>query len=50
MQVDGGRKIIADYAKAKTQAPDDGFVKEAWERSERVETELGAIISKLAAQ
>lgn len=45
-----GTSIIADYAQANTQAPDDGFVKETWERTERVKTELGALIAKLTAR
>jgi len=43
-----GRRIIADYGEANTQAPDDGFVKETWERTKRVTAELGALISALA--
>jgi hypothetical protein len=42
-----GRHIIADYDEANTLAPDDGFVKETWERARRVKKELGALIEKL---
>jgi hypothetical protein len=43
-----GKKIIRDYREANTQAPDDGFVKETWERSRRVKAEMNALILKLA--
>ncbi|MDD4856994.1 MAG: DUF4954 family protein [Candidatus Krumholzibacteria bacterium] len=43
-----GKKIIRDYAYANTQAPDDGFVKETWERSRRVKSEMNALVLKLA--
>lgn len=43
-----GKKIIRDYGEANTQAPDDGFVKETWERSRRVKAEMNALILKLA--
>lgn len=43
-----GRKIIRDYREANTQAPDDGFVKETWERSRRIKAEMNALILKLA--
>jgi hypothetical protein len=42
-----GKTIIPDYAETNTQAPADGFMKETWERSERVKAELGALISRL---
>jgi len=42
-----GRKIIPDYAEANTQAPDDGFVRETWENSERAAAELNALVSAL---
>ena len=42
-----GKKIIRDYAEANTQAPDDGFVKETWERSRRVKAEVKALALKL---
>ena len=45
-----GKNIIADYAEANTQAPNDGFVKETWERSKRAKVELDTLISDLAGQ
>ncbi len=42
-----GRKIIADYTEANTQAPDDGFVKETWEKSRTVKAKLKDLIAKL---
>ncbi len=42
-----GRKIIADYSEANTQAPDDGFVKETWEKSKTTKAKLEEIIAKL---
>ena len=42
-----GKKIIRDYGEANTQAPDDGFVRETWERSRRVKAEMDALILKL---
>lgn len=45
-----GRAIIPDYARANTQAPDDGFVKETWARAERARTELGALVAKLSGR
>jgi NDP-sugar pyrophosphorylase family protein len=44
-----GKKIIRDYAEANTQAPDDGFVKETWERSRRVKEKMNTLVLKLAA-
>ncbi len=43
-----GRKIVPDYADANTQAPDDGFVRETWERTEKVVADLKALASRLA--
>jgi len=45
-----GKSIIVDYAETNTQAPDDAFVKETWERTARVKAELGALIARLAAR
>jgi len=42
-----GKKIIRDYAEANTQAPDDGFVRETWERSRRVKAEMNTLVLKL---
>jgi hypothetical protein len=42
-----GKKIIRDYNEANTQAPDDGFVKETWERARSVKAEMDALIAKL---
>ncbi|UCF05230.1 MAG: DUF4954 family protein [bacterium] len=42
-----GRRIIADYMEANTQAPDDGFVKETWEKSRTIKAKLKNIITKL---
>jgi hypothetical protein len=42
-----GKKIIRDYSEANTQAPDDGFVKETWERSRRIRAEMDALAAKL---
>jgi NDP-sugar pyrophosphorylase family protein len=42
-----GKQIIADYAEANTQAPNDSFVKETWERSERARAELNTLAAKL---
>ena len=42
-----GKKIIADYTEANTQAPDDGFVKETWEKSKTVKAKLKDLIAKL---
>ncbi len=42
-----GKKIIRDYSEANTQAPDDGFVKETWERARTVKAEMDALIAKL---
>jgi NDP-sugar pyrophosphorylase family protein len=42
-----GKKIIRDYAEANTQAADDGFVRETWERSRRVKAEMNTLVLKL---
>lgn len=42
-----GKEIIADYLEANTQAPDDGFVKETWEKSKTIKAKLKDIIAKL---
>ena len=42
-----GKKIIADYSEANTQAPDDSFVKETWEKSKTIRAKLKDIIAKL---
>ena len=42
-----GRKIIPDYAEANTLAPDDGFVKETWERSKNARAELKELAARL---
>ena len=42
-----GKKIIADYSEANTLAPDDGFVKETWDKSKSVKAKLEDIIAKL---
>ena len=42
-----GRKIISDYTDANTQAPDDGFVKETWEKSKAARAGLKDLISRL---
>lgn len=42
-----GRKIVPDYADANTQAPDDGFVRETWERSRKTVADLKALASGL---
>ncbi|RJR26757.1 MAG: DUF4954 family protein [Candidatus Latescibacterota bacterium] len=43
-----GRRIIADYAEANTLAPDDGFVKETWERARRMKAELDALATAIS--
>lgn len=40
-----GEKIIPDYTQANTQAPDDGFVKETWERSRKATADLKALVA-----
>ncbi len=42
-----GKKIIADYTEANTQAPDDGFVKETWEKAKTVRAELKDLVARL---
>jgi len=42
-----GRKIIRDYREANTQAPDDGFVKETWERSRNIKSAMEDLIREL---
>jgi carbonic anhydrase/acetyltransferase-like protein (isoleucine patch superfamily) len=42
-----GKKIITDYAEANTQAPDDGFVKETWEKARTVRAELQDLATRL---
>ena len=42
-----GRKIISDYSEANTQAPDDGFVKETWEKSKFVKVKLKDLVARL---
>jgi hypothetical protein len=42
-----GKKIIADYLESNTQAPDDGFVKETWEKSSAVKVQLKDMLTKL---
>jgi len=42
-----GQKIIGDYSEANTQAADDGFVKETWEKSKASQAKLKELISKL---
>ena len=42
-----GKKIISDYLEANTQAPDDGFVKETWEKSKTINAKLADIIAKM---
>lgn len=43
-----GTKIIDDYLEANTQAPDDGFVKESWEKSKSIKAKLKDITAKLS--
>jgi NDP-sugar pyrophosphorylase family protein len=40
-----GKRIITDYAETNTQAPNDGFVRETWEKSARVKAELDSLIA-----
>ncbi len=42
-----GKKIINDYSEANTLAPDDGFVKETWEKSNAARVELKDLVSRL---
>ena len=42
-----GKKIIPDYLEANTQAADDGFVKETWEKSKTVKAKLKDLVAKL---
>jgi NDP-sugar pyrophosphorylase family protein len=42
-----GRKIIGDYLDANTQASDDGFVKETWEKSKAAKARLKDLASRL---
>jgi hypothetical protein len=43
-----GKKIISDYSEANTQAPDDGFVKETWEKSKMSQARLKDLVSRLS--
>ncbi|MDD3641996.1 MAG: hypothetical protein PHQ19_00810, partial [Candidatus Krumholzibacteria bacterium] len=45
-----GRKIIRDYAEANTQAADDGFVKETWERARGARAEMEALVRELGGE
>jgi hypothetical protein len=42
-----GRRIIPDYTEANTQAPEDGFVKETWEKAKSAKARLEKLIAGL---